>query len=152
YLGHWPLSAWPVGWRVLRTRSGCAHAYVASERLLRWLLEHPWERPVAKHPLVGRGVDAAFALLPGTYAFFPMVATQIASPSDNFTEAQKRRKKNKWRWRHLVTHSRHREWMLANLMRPAEFLVLALSPVFFLRELLRRSLAGGTPEANADPR
>jgi hypothetical protein len=142
YLGHWPLVAWPIGPRLLRTRSGCAHAYVASERLLRWFVEHPWEAPVAKHPLVGRGVDAAFACLPGGYAFFPMVATQFASPSDNFTAAQKRRKKNKWRLRHLVTHSRHREWLLANLMRPAELFVVALSPFLYLRERLRSTVTG----------
>lgn len=138
YLGHWPLAAWPIGLRLLRTRSGCAHAYIASARLLHWLAEHPWERPVAKHPLVGRGVDAAFACLPGAYAFFPMVATQLAFSSDNFTTEQKRRKKNKWRLRHLVTHSRHREWLLANLMRPAEFLVLLCSPFFYVRERARQ--------------
>jgi hypothetical protein len=100
---------------------------------------------VAKHPLVGRGVDAAFACLPGTYAFFPMVAGQLVSPSDNSTAAQKRRQKNKWRWRHLVTHSRHREWLLARLMRPAELLVVGLSPFFWLRERWRRAGIGGGP-------
>lgn len=156
YLGHWPLSAWPIGLHVLRTRSGCAHAYIASTRLLRWFAEHPWERPVAKHPLVGRGVDAAFACLPGTYAFFPMVATQFAFTSDNFTAAQKRRNKNKWRWRHLVTHSSHREWLLAHLMRPAEMAAVALSPYFLVRELWRSVMGAdrraGSPDTRREAR
>jgi hypothetical protein len=51
-------------------------------------------------------------------------------------------KKNKWRLRHLVTHSRHREWLLANLMRPAELFVVALSPFLYLRERLRSTVTG----------
>lgn len=152
YLGHWPLAAWPIARRVLRTRSGCAHAYVASERLLHWLVDHPWEVPVPKHPLVGRGVDAAFACLPGGYAFFPMVATQFSSASDNFTAAQKQRKKNKWRLRHLVTHSRHREWLLAHLMRPAELVCVAISPFHYLRQRLQRAGTSGSASPTATRR
>lgn len=130
YLGHWPLRARFVAPGVLRTRSGCAHAYIASPSLLRWLRDHPWtKRGVAMDPLVGRSIDAAYACLPGTYALHPMIAVQSGSPSDNSTAAQKRRRKNKWRWRHLVTHSRLREWLLSRLMRPAERVVVALAPL-----------------------
>jgi GR25 family glycosyltransferase involved in LPS biosynthesis len=140
FLGHWPLKAYFVRRNVLRTSSGCAHAYIANRRLLEWLEAHPWGSPgVAKHRLVGRAIDSAYAKLQGTYAYFPMIATQSASPSDNFTAQQKVRKKNKRRLRHIVTHSRHREWLLAHLMRPAEFAVAALSPVFLLTDLAKRT-------------
>ncbi|MFO1067863.1 MAG: hypothetical protein U1E14_04985 [Geminicoccaceae bacterium] len=135
FLGHWPLRAWFVAPGVLRTRSGCAHAYIASPRLLRWLRDHPWsKRGAATNPLVGRGIDAAYACLSATYALYPMIAVQAAGRSDNSTAAQKRARKNKARWRHLVTHSRHREWLLARLMRPAEHAVAWLSPLFRLLE------------------
>ncbi len=141
YLGHWPLRAWFLRPGVLRTSSGCAHAYIASRRLLEWLRDHPWGTPgIDRHPLVGRALDSAYAMLPGTYALFPMIATQAVSPSDNFTAAQKRRRKNKWRLRHLVTHSRHREWLLSHLMRPAELTVLLLAPLLMIAEIFRPRL------------
>jgi hypothetical protein len=136
FLGHWPLSAYFVRPNVLRTSSGCAHAYVASPRLLRWLRDHPWgTQGIAKRPIVGRALDSAYAKLPGTYALFPMLAIQAASASDNFTPHQKKAKKNKRRLRHVVTHSRHRELLLSRLMRPNEILIALLSPLFFLAGL-----------------
>ena len=138
FLGHWPLSAYFVRPNVLRTSSGCAHAYVASPRLLRWLRDHPWGTPgIEKRPIVGRALDSAYAKLPGTYALFPMLAIQAASVSDNFTPQQKKAKKNKRRLRHLVTHSRHRELILSRLMRPNELLIALLSPLFYLADLGR---------------
>jgi glycosyl transferase family 25 len=140
FLGHWPVRAYFVRRNVLRTWSGCAHAYIASRRLQQWLRDHPWTKHgVAKNPLVGRALDAAFARLPAAYALFPMIATQSASPSDNITAQQKRNRKNKWRLRHLVTHSRHREWLLSRLMRPTEYAVALLSPAFYATELVGRA-------------
>ncbi len=41
FLGHWPLAAFFVRHNVLRTSSGCSHAYIANPRLLRWLRDIP---------------------------------------------------------------------------------------------------------------
>lgn len=146
FLGHWPLAAYFVRPNVLRTTSGGAHAYVASPRLLRWLRDHPWgTKGVAKHHIVGRALDSAYARLPGAYALFPMIAFQAVSASDNFTAQQKKARKNKRRLRHIITHSRHRELILASLMRPSEVVAALLSPAFFLAELARRARAAHHP-------
>jgi len=138
FLGHWPLSAYPVRHNVLRTSSACSHAYIASPRLLRWLADHPWEAPgVEKSRIAGKGVDSAYVKLPGTYALFPMIAIQRVGRSDNFVT----KKKKKRRLRHLVTRSGYRELLISKLMRPAEALVLLLSPAFFLADLARRGRA-----------
>lgn len=147
FLGHWPLAARFVRRNVLRTSSGCAHAYVTSRRLMQWLVERPWGTPgVPRRRLVGDGVDAAFACLPGTYALFPMICTQSASPSDNSTPLQKARVKNnkrkRWRMRHIVTHSRYREVLLSRLMRPSEIVAVALSPLVTVADLARRAGTG----------
>jgi hypothetical protein len=130
YLGHWPLWAYFVGPEVLRTGSVCAHAYIASPGLLTWLKDHPYESPdVKKAPrIVGNGIDAAYARLAQTYAFFPMIAIQSRSKSDNIPiePAKKKRK-----LRHLIRRSKYREVLLSSLMRPAEFFTAALSPVFY---------------------
>jgi hypothetical protein len=122
---------------VLRTGSACAHAYIASPRLLRWLHEHPYESPdILKAPrIVGAGIDAAYAKLEPTYALFPMIAIQSASKSDNMKYD---RMKKKHKLRHLIRRSRHREWLLSNLMRPNELVIVMLSPLFFaLHSLLQ---------------
>jgi len=138
FLGHWPLSAYPVRHNVLRTSSACSHAYIASPRLLRWLADHPFETPgIEKSRVAGKGVDSAYAKLPGTYALFPMIAIQRVGRSDNFVT----KKKKKRRLRHLVTRSGYRELLISKLMRPAEALVLLLSPAFFLADLARRGRA-----------
>ncbi len=143
HLGHWPLRAYPVSRRVLRTSSACAHAYIASARLMRWLDACPWGSPdIAMRPIVGKALDAAFAALPGTYALFPMIAIQRVSPSDNFNFRGKPIKKLK----HLVTRTRYRESLLSGLMRPMECLIVLMSPVFFLTELWRRRRGGQAPQ------
>jgi len=137
FLGHWPVWAYPVRFNVLRTGSACAHAYIASPRLLQWLEVHPWGAPgVDKLRLVGKALDSAYAKLPGTYALFPMIATQSVSKSDNFNFTPKQKSERKFK--HLVTHSRHREWLLSKLMRPAEMIVVSLSPVFFTTRIITR--------------
>jgi hypothetical protein len=135
FLGHWPLSAYPVRHNVLRTRSACSHAYIASPRLLQWLADHPWDATgMERSRIAGKGVDSAYARLPGAYALFPMLAIQRVGRSDNF----QRVKKAKWRPRHLITRTGYRELWISKLMRPAEIIVVTLSPVFFLAELARR--------------
>ena len=138
FLGHWPLWAYFVRPNVLRTSSGCAHAYIASPRLLRWLHAHPWGTPgIAKRRLIGKALDSAYAKLPATYALFPMIATQSISRSDNFAVSRKKNTKLK----HIVTHSRHREWLLSKLMRPGEAIVVLLSPLFFIAQTTLRGIA-----------
>jgi GR25 family glycosyltransferase involved in LPS biosynthesis len=135
FLGHWPLWAYFVRPNVLRTGSGCAHAYIVSPRLLRWLHEHPWGAPdIKKLRLTGKALDSAYARLPATYALFPMIATQRISGSDNFPFCNKKNT----RLRHLVTHSRYREWLLSKSMRPAEAIVVLLSPLFFIAQIALR--------------
>jgi GR25 family glycosyltransferase involved in LPS biosynthesis len=132
FLGHWPLWAYFVRAHVLRTSSACAHAYIASPRLLNWLHEHPWGAPdIRKRRLVGKALDSAYARLPATYALFPMIATQSISQSDNVIVCRKKNTKLK----HIVTHSRYREWLLSKLMRPFEAIVVTLSPLFLVLHL-----------------
>jgi hypothetical protein len=143
FLGHWPVWAHFVRRDVLRTSSGCAHAYIASRRLQEWLRDHPWTKhEVPKRPIVGRGLDSAYARLPGTYALFPMIAVQTARVNDNSTPQQKRRRRNKRRLGHIVTHSRYRELLLSRLMRLNELLVASLSPAFQLWQLGLRVTTG----------
>jgi len=139
YLGHWPVRAWFVRRNLLKTVSGCTHAYVASHDALIWLRDHPYgTAPLV--PLIGTGIDSAYAALPGTFAYFPMLALQRAVLSDH--SARSRRIK---RLRHLVTRSRYREQLLSRLMRPNELLVAALSPLFYLLDRWQ----GGDPSAAA---
>jgi hypothetical protein len=137
YLGHWPLWGYFVRPNLLRCGSACCHAYIASERMLRWLRDNPPDSvPIAR--IAGRGVVAAFARLPVTYAMFPMLAIQRAGRSDNMGVAKGRRKR---KLKHLITRSRHRERLLSSLMRPNEILIALLSPVFFLVRRWRRAPA-----------
>lgn len=128
FLGHWPLRAWFVRRDVLRTASGCAHAYIASQRLLHWLRDHPYgTAPIVR--FVGVTIDAAYAALPSTYAYFPMLATQSPSPSDHMAREPTLRIR---KFKHLVTRSGHRELLQSWLMRPTELTVAALSPFCWL--------------------
>jgi hypothetical protein len=143
FLGHWPLRAWFVGRRVLRTVSGCAHAYVASRRLLEWLRDHPYgTAPIVR--LVGHGIDAAYAALPATYAYFPMLAVQSTSPSDHVTRFSGKRIK---RPKHLVMRPGVREFLLSGLMRPSQYAVAALSPLLYLLDRLGGPIRARPPKA-----
>ena len=147
FLGHWPLWAYFVRPNVLRTGSACAHAYIASPRLLQWLRDHPYGAPdVQKAPrVVGAGIDSAYARLEAAYALFPMIAIQSASESDNMKDPSKTKKQ---RLRHLIRHSKHREWVLSHLMRPNELLIVMLSPLFFaLRDAIQGSRDFGVGSA-----
>jgi hypothetical protein len=131
FLGHMTRWAYPVGRNVIRVSATAAHAYVASRRLLDWLAEHPYGTPgVRRVKLVGKGLDSAYALLPGTYALFPMIAVQGPSPSDHFADGASKTEIRKLK--HLFSHSRHRERLLWLAMRPMQILMVALSPVTLL--------------------
>ncbi len=131
YLGHWPVWAYFKGKHLLKTSSACAHAYVVSPRLMRWMDEHPWGSPgIEVFPLVGKALDSAFLMMQGTYAYFPMIAIQSISRSDNFNTTAKPRKKLK----HFFSRSQYREWYLSKLMRPSQWVIAALSPLTWAKE------------------
>ena len=141
FLGHWPLRAWFVRRNVLRSASACTHAYIASARLLQWLQDHPFgTAPIVR--LAGTGIDAAYAGLPASYAYFPMLATQSESPSDHLIDGASRRVK---KIEHLFARWQHRERLLSRLMRPNELIVAALSPLFYAMDRLGRPLRTHPP-------
>ena len=77
YIGHVPIQAFFVRSNVLRVRSACAHAYIASPRLLAWLANtEPLSAEVATWPWIGHSIDGAMANLPEMYALFPMAVRQ----------------------------------------------------------------------------
>lgn len=131
YLGHFPLQGYFVRSKVMRVRSGCTHSYLAGPLLLRWLADHePKDPSIPIWEIVGSGLDAAFAHLPGMYALFPMVATQRfmgqhrADIDPQLTREGKRRK--------LTDKARYRELMLYHGMPPAEWVAALLSPIHWL--------------------
>ena len=78
FLGHWPFWAYPVGTNILRSKSACAHAYIASRRLLRWLEDHPYDSCRDKiFRIAGHGIDAAYAEL--LRQLTPMVRDGLAA-------------------------------------------------------------------------
>jgi len=122
FLGHWPLRARFVARNVLATASACAHAYVASPRLLEWLDGHGFsKRDRDREQIAGGGIDAAYARMPGTYAHFPMLAVQAVRGSDHM--AEKKRSKPLRKPRHLVTRTDLGEWLLSWGMRPNEMVI-----------------------------
>lgn len=128
FLGHWPLRARFYTADILHTRSACAHAYLASPRLLRWLDAHPFadqRAPLDKR--AGAGIDAAYARLDSAYAYFPMLAIQAILGSDHMDE--KIRKRRIKRLRHLVSRTRLGEYLLSWLMRPNEFLIAGIGAI-----------------------
>ena len=143
FLGHWALWAYPVGRHVLRVSAACAHAYVASPRLLAWLDRNPERRPeIPLARLAGKGIDAAYARLPQTFAFFPMLAIQRPASSDHVVYD---RNKPILTLKHRATRTRFREQLLSGLMRPNQYAVLAATPLILLgraaRDLVARARA-----------
>jgi hypothetical protein len=59
------------------------------------------------------------------------------SRSDNFAVSRKQNTKLK----HIISHSRHREWFLSKLMRPWEALVVLFSPLFFAGHMVSGGIA-----------
>ena len=125
FLGHWPLCARFRHADVLETSSACAHAYIASPRLLRWLDTHAFaDRADAYDKRAGGGIDAAYARLDGSYAYFPMLAIQAIRGSDHM--AAKKRTRPIRHLKHLVTRTSLGECLLSWLMRPNELLIAGI--------------------------
>jgi len=123
FLGHWVLWMMPIGGRTMRSGSLCAHAYIASPRLLRWLRDHPFNKNMKRVKIAGKGIDAVYGALPKMYSLFPMIAIQSSSPSDHMKAKAKRAKLNDY-----ISNSRYRDKMLSGLMRPNEIAVFLLMP------------------------
>jgi len=131
FLGHWPLSGYFTAPGLLKTRSGCAHAYILNRPLLEWLDAFPIPDRML-HPLVGKGIDAAYASFDGMYALFPMIAVQSGSPSDCINARFYR----SGRPRPLTNKFRYRDFVIHRCMRPAEWLCAILSPLHWTCERL----------------
>ncbi len=129
FLGHVPLQAYPIGFHLLRARSGGAHAYIASERLLFWLAgAEPMDPEVPVCHTIGASIDAALANLPGMYALFPMVATQRFTNDyrvDPMRDELDRPRK-------LSDMKRYRTFLICNMMRGAEAAAVLLAPWHWL--------------------
>jgi hypothetical protein len=146
YVGYWAFWAYFVRRNVVRLSAGCAHAYIAGPRLLRWLDEHPFGTPgVDRMRLLGRGLDGAYARLEGAYAFFPMIAIQSASRSDHGVYVSS----NVTKLKHLYTRNKHRDIILSRLMRPSQFVVICISPLVLLVIHLKRLMFLGARKRNA---
>jgi hypothetical protein len=106
YLGHVPIRAYFVRRNILRVRSACAHAYMASPRMLAWLAEtEPSSALVSTWRRIGGSIDGAMANLPGMYALFPMAVLQrylgdyrIDSRFDQAGRRRSWRDNDRWRY------------------------------------------------------
>ena len=129
YLGHWALWAYPVRRNVLRCSSLCTHAYVASERLLDWLCESPFDRraEIARRRIGGKGIDTAFAVLPAMYAYAPLLATQRHVSNDHLKASRIRLWPPRKLFLDLFVRSRIRDHARAHAMGANEKLVTALT-------------------------
>ena len=135
YLGHWPIWARLERPGLLRVSSGCAHAYVASRAHLEWLVAHPFGSPAARlRRGLGKGIDAAYAALPGTYAHYPMLAVQSGSPSDRLAQTRAKPMRSLY---HLAVRTRLFERLFSATMRLNEHAIVTLAR---LRELPRPAL------------
>lgn len=125
FLGHAPLQAYPIGFHLLRARSGAAHAYIASKRLLAWLAEtEPMDPEVPVCRTIGTSIDAALANLPGMYALFPMVATQRFTGDHRLDPTR-----DAWgRPRKRFDARRYRTFLICKMMRSTEVLAFLLAP------------------------
>lgn len=101
--------------------------------MLEWLDKFDWRKDAVNDPWLGKGIDATFATLAGAYAFFPMIAFQSTSVSDNRRVGSRpRRIRRPW---HVLSKTRLREFLTATLMRPNELIVAGIA---LARALSRR--------------
>lgn len=130
YLGHIPMQAYFVRPNILRVRSACTHAYIASPRLLTWLVENT---PMAAEVPVwrfGKCIDCALPNLPGMYAMFPMVARQrflgdyrVDPHVDGHGQPRSWRDVDRWR-HHFILRSAITLEALAAVLSPLHWLTL----------------------------
>lgn len=133
YLGHWPMQAYFVARDILRARSACAHAYIASRPLLDWIAR---SRPLdAAVPMLwpGASIDTAIGNLPEMYALFPMIAIQRPPTEYRYN----RHVASDGSRRGWLAFDRHRYWIIHHAMRPAEALAVLASPLHWATMRLR---------------
>ena len=152
FLGHWPIWSYFVRPDVLRTGSACAHAYIVSPRMLQWLHDHPYGSPcLKKYKIIGKAIDSAYARLPATKAMLPIIAIQSVSESDNLRGKPKKKKRRKSvitrsgvrahmlrKGKHVINQSGYREFLISKLMRPNQFFIAVLSPLFWMLQRLKQ--------------
>ena len=108
YLGHLPYQAYRVAPGLMRTRSTCAHAYIANAPLLEWLATtKPSAGEVPAWEMIGMSVDSAMSNLPSMYAVYPMMAVQRPFGEERVnTRLRNDNLPRKWndrtRWRNLM--------------------------------------------------
>ena len=133
YFGHWPVDGYFVSRSLLKVHSGCTHAYLAGETLLRRITDStPPPQGETCHPIVGRGIDGMLASRDDMYAVFPMIAVQAPFTSDNVSLRLSRAGKK----RPVTDIFRYRALVIIHGMRAAEILCALLSPVHWLRSRL----------------
>lgn len=136
FLGHWPFRARFVARDLVQVESACAHAYIASERMLSWLAERPFGFDgVGLRRGAGKGIDSAYSVLPECFAVFPMLVVQGASPSDHFAHL---RNKGGRKLHHRLMRWVPAERFYAFGMRAAEVGAAARALPSFFRALVRR--------------
>ena len=146
YIGHIPLQAYFVRPNILRVRSGCTHAYIASPRMLAWLANtEPMSPEVAVCGRLGNVLDGAMADLPGMYAIYPMAARQRFLGDYRVNP----RVDGAGRPRSWRDHERWRYYFMFQGASVAEGLAVLLSPLhrFTLERCRRRSETQVTREA-----
>jgi len=119
FLGHWPVQFYFIASDVVRTRSTCAHAYIANRPLLEWIAHSKPLDPVVPMFWPAATIDGAMLNLPDMYALFPMVATQ--RPPATF--------RHDHRIKGLFEFDRHRNWIIYRAMRPVQFAAVLAWPV-----------------------
>ncbi len=139
YLGHWPRQGYFVARDVMRVRSYCAHAYIASRPLLDWLARSTPLDAATPMAWPGPAIDCAFVNLPEMYALFPMAAVQRRAGTRIDPHVTATGAKRAWN-----DFSRHRYWLIHDAMRPAEATAAVLSPLHWMA-MRMRGIAAGQP-------
>ena len=130
YVGHSPLQGFFVGPAVMRVSSSTTHAYVANKPLMDWLDATPPMDPYVpvRSRVIGYGIDAAFACLPGMFALFPMRILQRRVEESRWDELAGKRPWWDWqRYRdyNLIEGAWLRQWVAATLS-PLHWLLMRL--------------------------
>jgi hypothetical protein len=149
YLGHVPIQAYFVRRRLLRSRSGCTHAYLANRPLLNWLATTiPMSADAPTWSIIGQSIDAAMSSLPELYALFPMIARQRFVGDYRINT----RRDDRGRRRAFTDVDRWRYLFIFRGARFAEGAAVILSPIHWLTlEWLRRRVDRVPPPAAIAP-
>ena len=117
YVGHSPLQGYFVGPGIMCVSAATTHAYVANKPLMDWLDAIPPMDPYVpvRSRMIGLGIDAAFACLPGMFALFPMKILQRRVEEVRSYEERPRWVQHHYRLFSLVEAAWLRQWVAAAL-------------------------------------